>query len=53
MAVIKNTPRYLKIDDDNKILQPNEMPHALNVRVTEDAGGHSGVINRRSSTLDI
>ena len=44
MAVIKNTPRYLKIDDDNKILQPNEMPHALNVRVTQDAGGNSGVI---------
>ena len=44
MAVIKNTPRYLKIDDDNKIIQPSEMPDALNIRVTEDVDGNSGVI---------
>ena len=44
MAVIKNTPRYLKIDDDNKIIQPSEMPDALNIRVTEDIDGNSGVI---------
>ena len=44
MAILTNTPRYLNLDNDDRILQPSEMSDALNVRVSADEGGDQGVI---------
>ena len=44
MAILTNTPRYLNLDNDDRILQPSEMSDALNVRVTSTDDGDSGVV---------
>lgn len=44
MAILTNTPRYLNLDNDDRILQPSEMSDALNIRVSADEGGDQGVV---------
>lgn len=44
MATIKNTPRYLNTDSDERVLQTTEMSDALNIRVTTGDNGDAGVV---------
>lgn len=44
MATIKNTPRYLNTDSDERVLQKTEMSDALNIRVTTEDNGDAGVV---------
>jgi hypothetical protein len=44
MATIKNTPRYLNTDSDERVLQTTEMSDALNVRITAEDNGDAGVV---------
>ena len=44
MATIKNTPRYLNTDSDERVLQTTEMSDALNIRITTGDNGDAGVV---------
>jgi hypothetical protein len=44
MATIKNTPRYLNTDSDERVLQTTEMSDALNIRITAEDNGDAGVV---------
>jgi hypothetical protein len=44
MAINKIVPQYLNKDDDERLVKQVEMVDAINVRVSPDAGGNSGVI---------
>jgi hypothetical protein len=44
MAINKIVPQYLNKDDDERLVKQVEMVDALNVRVSPDAGGNSGII---------
>ena len=44
MAINKIVPQYLNKDDDERLVKQVEMIDALNVRVSSDATGNSGVI---------
>jgi len=52
MGIIKNTPRYLNLDADDKLVQSEEMSHALNVRISSDDDGNSGVIKNIEGNID-
>jgi hypothetical protein len=52
MAIDKLFPRYLNKDDDDRILKSIELSDALNIRVSNDEDGNSGVIkNVKGNTL--
>ncbi len=44
MGINTLTPRYLNLDNDSRIIAAQEMIDALNVRVSADEGGNTGVI---------
>lgn len=52
MAIDKLFPRYLNKDDDDRILKSVELSDALNIRVSNDDDGNSGVIkNVKGNTV--
>ena len=52
MAIDKLFPRYLNKDDDDRILKSIELSDALNIRVSNDDDGNSGVIkNVKGNTV--
>lgn len=52
MAIDKLFPRYLNKDDDDRILKSIELSDALNIRVSNDEDGNSGVIkNVKGNTV--
>lgn len=52
MAIEKLVPQYLNQDDDERLVKPFEMTDALNVRVSHDANGDSGIVkNVEGNTL--
>ena len=52
MAIDKLFPRYLNKDDDDRILKSVELSDALNIRVSNDEDGNSGVIkNVKGNTV--
>ena len=53
MATSKNIPRRLVSDTDEKMLQPSDMVDALNVTVSDDGEGTSGVIKNVRGTEKI
>ena len=44
MGINTLTPRYLNLDNDSRIIAAQEMIDALNVRVSADEGGNTGVV---------
>jgi len=44
MGINTLTPRYLNLDNDSRIVAPQEMIDALNIRVSADASGDQGVV---------
>lgn len=44
MGINTLTPRYLNLDNDSRIIAAQEMIDALNVRVSADDGGNTGVV---------
>lgn len=53
MAIDKLTPRYLKKDDDYRVVKAVEMINALNVRVTSDEDGNMGVLKNIKGNTEI
>ena len=53
MATSKNIPRRLVSDTDEKMLQPSDMVDALNVTVSDDGEGTSGVIKNVRGTAAV
>jgi hypothetical protein len=53
MAVLKNTPRYLNYDADSRVVDPNQMLDALNIRVTSDDDGNSGVLKNMEGNTEL
>lgn len=53
MGINTLTPRYLNLDNDSRIVAPQEMIDALNIRVSADASGNQGVVKniKGSSTV--
>lgn len=52
MAIDKLFPRYLNKDDDDRILKSIELSDALNIRVSNDDDGNSGVLkNVKGNTI--
>ena len=51
MGINTLTPRYLNLDNDSRIVAPQEMIDALNIRVSADSSGNQGVVkNIKGST---
>jgi len=51
MGINTLTPRYLNLDNDSRIVAPQEMIDALNIRVSANQDGNQGVIkNIKGST---
>lgn len=53
MAIDKLTPKYLKKDEDYRIIKAIEMIDALNVRVSADEEGNEGVLKNIKGNTEI
>ena len=53
MAVQKLTPRYLKKDDDARLVKPTEMTDAQNIRISFDDDGDGLVIKNAYGNTEI
>ncbi|MDG1950018.1 MAG: hypothetical protein P8J32_04380 [bacterium] len=53
MAIEKLVPQYLNQDDDERLVKPFEMVDALNVRVSHDDDGDSGIVKNVKGTTVI
>ena len=53
MAIDKLTPKYLKKDEDHRLIKAMEMIDALNVRVSADEEGNEGVLKNIKGNTEI
>ena len=53
MPVIKNTPRYLDLDKDLRIVDPMSMTNALNVRGVYNEGSDYFILKNTKGTIEI